>query len=194
MGFQYRDDAERFRQDLAERMQKFGLTLHPDKTRLIEFGRYAASNRQRGGRGKPETFDFLGFTHCCGQTRRGAFKLLRISIAKRMRATLQSIKEKLRKRMHQPLHVTGAWLSRVMQGWLRYHAVPGNYQRLNQFRNAVARLWLRAIRRRSEKARSRWNWKRFQPHLQRWFPRTRILHPYPEDRFRSRHQPKAGAV
>lgn len=187
MGFQYREDAERFRTELTERMQKFGLTLHPEKTRLIAFGRFAQAQSNREGRRKPETFDFLGFTHCCGRNRRGGFKLLRISIAKRLRATLQKIKEQLRKRMHQPLHVVGAWLSRVLQGWLNYHAVPGNYERLNQFRNALARLWLQAIRRRSEKAQSRWNWQRLQPHLKRWFPRTRILHPYPDVRFRTRH-------
>jgi RNA-directed DNA polymerase len=186
MGFQHRDDAERFRRELGERMQKFGLTLHPDKTRLIEFGRFAQDNRARGGRGKPETFDFLGFTHCCGRTRRGTFKVLRISVAKRLRATLQKIKEQLRRRMHQPLHEQGEWLRRVMQGWLNYHAVPGNYARLRQFRTAVARLWLWVIRRRSEKARSRWNWARLQPHLKRWLPATRILHPYPEDRFNAR--------
>jgi group II intron reverse transcriptase/maturase len=193
MGFQHRADAKRFLRELGERMQKFGLTLHPEKTRMIEFGRFAKQNHERRGDGKPETFDFLGFTHCCGQTRHGAFKIHRISIAKRMRATLQAIKEKLRKMMHSPLHVQGAWLKRVIQGWLNYHAVPGNYERLTQFCTLIARLWLQTIRRRSHKARTRWNWKRFKPHIARWFPKPRILHPYPEARFKP-PTPKAGAV
>lgn len=187
MGFQYRDDAERCLRELRERMDKFGLELHPDKTRLIEFGRFAASNRQRRGEGKPETFDFLGFTHCSGKTRRGAFKVVRITIAKRMRATLQKIKEELRKR--SPLRVAeqGRWLRSVIQGWLNYHAIPGNYARLDQFCTQVARLWLKALRRRSHQGKQRWNWARLKLHLERWFPKPRILHPYPEDRFSTVH-------
>jgi group II intron reverse transcriptase/maturase len=185
MGFQYRDDAEHCLRELRKRMDKFGLELHPDKTRLIQFGRYAARDRQQCGKGKPETFDFLGFTHCSGQTRKGAFKVVRISIAKRMRATLQKIKEELRKRSHMKIAEQGRWLRSVIQGWLNYHAIPGNYARLDRFCTQVARLWLKALRRRSHKAKGRWNWERLKLHLQRWFPKPRILHPYPEDRFKT---------
>lgn len=183
MGFQYRDDAERCLQELRKRMDKFGLELHPEKTRLIEFGRFAAHNRKRDGRGKPETFDFLGFTHCCGQTRRGTFKVVRLSMAKRMRATLQRVKEELRKRAHWRPAEQGRWLRSVLQGWLNYHAIPGNYERINRFCTQVARLWLMALRRRSHKGKQRWNWSRLKLHLNRWFPKPRILHPYPEARF-----------
>jgi group II intron reverse transcriptase/maturase len=184
MGFEHREEAEQCLQELTARLQKFGLQLHPEKTRLIEFGRFASQNRQQRGEGKPETFDFLGFTHCCGRTRTGAFKILRITMAKRMRATLRAIKEKLEKNMHTAIHLQGQWLRRVIQGWLNYHAIPGNFPRLTQFCRHVSRLWLHAIRRRSHKARRRWNWQRFRHHIQRWFPKVRILHPYPEDRLR----------
>jgi len=193
IGFQYRGDAERCLRELGSRMQKFGLTLHPEKTRLIEFGRFAAPNRNRRGEGKPETFNYLGFTHCCGTTRRGAYKIARITVAKRMGAKLREIKAELRKQMHAPIHVQGQWLRRVVQGWLQYHAVPGNYARLEQFCTAVSRLWYWTLRRRSHKARTRWNWTRLRPHLKRWFPKVQILHPYPEQRFRPL-TPKAGAV
>lgn len=183
MGFQYREDAERYLRELRQRMEKFGLELHPDKTRLIEFGRFATRNRQQRGEGHAETFDFLGFTHICGQTRRGAFKVIRLTIAKRMRATLQKIKEGLRKRSHLKIAEHGRWLRSVIQGWLNYHAIPGNSERIDRFCTHVARLWLRALRRRSHKAKQRWNWSRLQLHLQRWFPKPRILHPYPEERF-----------
>jgi group II intron reverse transcriptase/maturase len=183
MGFQYRDEAQRCLRELRKRMEKFGLELHPDKTRLIEFGRFAARDRQKRGQGHPETFDFLGFTHCCGQTRRGAFKVVRITIAKRMRATLAKIKEALRTRSCHKIADQGRWLRSVIQGWLNYHAIPGNYARLDQFCTQVARQWLRALRRRSHKGRQRWTWSRLKLHLKRWFPKPRILHPYPEDRF-----------
>ena len=193
MGFQYRGDAERCLREIRDRLHRFGLKLHPEKTRLIEFGRFAASNRKRRREKKPETFNFLGFTHCCGTTRKGKFKVVRITIAKRMGVTLRAIKEKLRKKMHEPIHLQGRWLRRVIQGWLNYHAVPGNYARLEQFGKAVSRIWLKMIRRRSHKARTRWNWKRLRPHIKRWFPKVRILHPYPEQRFRP-PSPKVGAV
>jgi group II intron reverse transcriptase/maturase len=183
MGFQYRDDAERCLRELHKRMDKFGLALHPDKTRLIEFGRFAARNRHRRGEGQPETFDFLGFTHCSGKTRKGAFKVVRLTIAKRMRAALQKIKEGLRRRSPWKIAEQGRWLRSVIQGWLHYHAIPGNYERLDQFCTQVARLWLRALRRRSHKGKQRWNWSRLKLHLTRWFPKPRILHPYPEERF-----------
>jgi group II intron reverse transcriptase/maturase len=186
MGFQYRGEAERCLREMRQRMSEFGLTLHPEKTQLIEFGRFARASRQRHGNGKPPTFDFLGFTHGCGETRNGRFKIVRISIAKKIRAKLLAIKQELRKRMHLPMHEQGAWLRSVIQGWYQYHAVPGNSQRLRQFRDQVARLWLRTVRRRSQKARTAWSWKRLQAHLERWFPKPKILHPYPEQRLKYR--------
>jgi hypothetical protein len=142
---------------------------------------------------RPETFDFLGFTHICSQTRRnGWFTVRRYSVAKRVRATLQAIKVELRRRMHGPPNETGRWLRRVVQGWMNYHAVPGNSRCLRQFSDAVARLWLRVLQRRSQKGRNRWTWTRFQRLLKRHLPSPRILHPYPNTRFRDRL--KAGAV
>ena len=151
MGFQYRDDAERCLRELRDRLAKFGLELHPEKTRLIEFGRYAAERRSERGEGKPETFNFLGFTHCCGKTRKGAFTIKRRSIAKRMRAKLQEVKQQLIRQMHRTMIEVGAWLRSVVRGWFNYHAVPGNRQCLDQFRTQVARLWLHVVRRRSQK-------------------------------------------
>jgi len=181
LGFQHRGDAERFRQELRERLAKFGLELHPDKTRLIEFGRFAAARRAERGAGKPETFDFLGFTHCCGKTRQGAFTIKRVSVAKRMRAKLQTIKEQLRCAMHRPVADVGQWLRSVVQGWFNYHAVPGNHHCLDQFRTQVARLWRHALRRRSQKS-GRWRWDRMTRLIDRWLPRPQTLHPFPNQR------------
>ena len=185
LGFQHQAEADRFLQDLRERLGKFGLELHPDKTRRIEFGRYAETNRRGRGEGKPETFDFLGFTHVCGKTRRGAFKVLRQTIGKRMRAKLQEIKQQLRRRMHDPVTQTGKWLQSVVQGYFNYHAVPGNLVRLGVFRERVTRFWRRTLRRRGQ--RRRMNWARFHPLAERWLPRPRVLHPYPEQRFAATH-------
>ena len=191
IGFQHRYEAVACLEALAERMSKFGLELHPDKTRLLEFGRFAASNRAKRGLGKPETFDFLGFTHLCDVTRsHGWFIVKRISIAKRMRAKLSEIKEKLKRRCHRPLGETGRWLGKVVQGWLNYHAVPLNMVRLQQFRDEIVKMWLAAIRRRSQ--RSRWPWSRMQRLARKHLPTPRILHPYPNQRFAARL--KAGAV
>ena len=187
MGFQHPDDAQRFLQALRERFAKFGLELHPEKTRLIEFGRFAAERRKRRGEGPPETFNFLGFTHICGKTRKGAFTIHRRSIAKRFRATLQAIKQQLRKRMHEAVTVVGKWLRSVVQGWFNYHAVPGNYPRLDQFLTQVERLWLRVMRRRSQRGRCRWTWSCFHRLARHWLPRPKILHPYPNVRFRVAH-------
>jgi RNA-directed DNA polymerase len=187
MGFQHQDDAERCLQALRERFAKFGLELHPEKTRLIEFGRYAAERRTRRGEGKPETFSFLGFTHLCGKTRKGTFTIHRRSIAKRLRAKLQKIKQQLRHQMHGRVAVVGKWLRSVVQGWFNYHAVPGNYPSLDQFLTQVQRLWLRVLRRRSQRGRHRWNWARFCRLARRWLPRPKILHPYPNVRFRVAH-------
>ena len=181
LGFQHRDDAERFRQDLRERLAKFGLELHPDKTRLIEFGRFAAEGRAKRGEGKPETFEFLGFTHCCGQTRKGAFTIKRVSIAKRMRAKLQEVKQQLKRAMHREVAEVGRWLRSVVQGWFNYHAVPGNRRCLDQFRTQVARLWRFVLRRRSQKG-TRWTWERMKRLIDRWLPRPQTLHPFPDQR------------
>jgi RNA-directed DNA polymerase len=193
IGFESHAEATACLEELHARFAKFGLKLHEGKTRLIEFGRYAIERRSESGKGRPETFDFLGFTHMCGKTRaKGWFTVQRHSIAKRMRATLQAIKAKLRKRMHRPLDETGRWLRRVVQGWLNYHAVPGNSRCLRRFVDEVTRLWLRVIRRRSQNGRTRWTWSRMQRLRRRHLPRPRISHPYPNERFHARL--KAGAV
>ena len=140
LGFQYRDDAERFLAALRARFAQFGLELHPDKTRLLEFGRYAAANRKKRGQGRPETFDFLGFTHYCRRTRKGGFGLGRKPIAKRVRRTLQAVGGKLRKRMHADKVATGKWLGQVLNGWLNYYAVPTSYRSLDQFTRDEAAL------------------------------------------------------
>ena len=186
MGFQSQVDAERFLRELKQRMETFGLQLHPEKTRLIEFGRFAAESRERKGKGKPETFDFLGFTHCCGKTLKGWFTIKRRSIAKRMRAKLQEIKQQLRRRMHEAVRNVGRWLGAVVRGWFNYHAVPGNSKCLNAFYTDVQRLWRHVLRRRSQKGR-RWNWKRVRRLVRRWLPSPRILHPYPDQRLIVKH-------
>src|ERR1700756_2616492 len=157
LGFQYRADAERFLQEWKERLQKFGLELHPDKTRLIEFGRFAASSRKQRGEGKPETFDFLGFTHICGRSKKnGKFLVLRKTIRKRLLAKLKQVKDGLWMRMHQPLAEVGKWLRSVVQGYFNYHAVPGNFVSLQSFRLEVSKRWLRVLYRRSQKSRMTW--------------------------------------
>jgi len=159
LGFQNREDADRFLKELQERVRKFGLELHPDKTRLIEFGRYAAERRKKRGEGKPETFNFLGFTHICGRSRKGYFTVTRKTIGKRMAAKLKDIRQKLRKRMHESIEENLKWLQSVVRGYFQYHAVPDNQERMKGFRSEVLRLWFRQIRRRSQK--SRWTWTRF---------------------------------
>jgi group II intron reverse transcriptase/maturase len=181
MGFQSRVDAERFLQELQKRLEQFGLQLHPEKTRLIEFGRFAAESRERKGQGKPETFDFLGFTHCCGKTRKGWFTIKRQSIAKRLRTTLQKIKQQLRARMHDAVVDVGRWLGSVVRGWFNYHAVPGNSQSLNAFHTEVQRLWRHVLQRRSQKRRT-CTWERVRRWMRKWLPAPRILHPYPDQR------------
>lgn len=181
MGFQHRSDAERCLQDLRGRLTKFGLELHPDKTRLIEFGRFAAERRGKRGLGKPETFDFLGFTHYCGTTRKGAFTIKRKSAARRMKAKLGALKAQLVRFMHHPAANVGRWLRSVVQGWFNYHAVPGNSPCLDQFRTQVGRIWLGVLRRRSQRGR-RWSWERMTRLIRSWLPPARILHPYPNER------------
>ena len=184
MGFQYRNEADLFLQQLRERMAKFGLELHQEKTRLIEFGRFAAANRSKRGEGKPETFDFLGFTHICAKTKRGnRFTIRRKTIAKRLRAKVKKMKEGIRLRMHDPIPEQGQWLRAVVLGHLNYYAVPGNKQSTDAFRTAAMRVWLHALRRRSQKARSL-TWKRFQRLVRTWLSTSKVRHPYPTQRLR----------
>ena len=179
-GFQYRDDAERFKRAVAERLGQFGLKLHPEKTRLIEFGRFARDNRRRRGQSKPQTFDFLGFTHCCGKTRKGKFMVLRLTSAKRLRAKLQAVKEELRRRMHRPIAEQGPYLRAVVGGHGRYFGVPDNGARLSVFRFQVGRLWHRTLCRRSQTKHL--PWRRMHRLIAHWLPPTRICHPYPNQR------------
>jgi RNA-directed DNA polymerase len=180
-GFENKQAAQRFLQAMGERFAKFGLTLNLDKTRLIEFGRFAAIDRRRRGKGRPETFDFLGFTHCCGTNRQGQFRVTRLTAKKRMRATLAAIRAALMQRRHEPISVIGPWLNRVVQGYFNYHAVPTNLLRLDGFRSEVCRAWRHALLRRSQ--RHRWCWDRFNRLATRFVPYPRKLHPYPEQRF-----------
>ncbi len=180
MGFEEYQDACRFLHDLRERFAKFGLELHPGKTRLIEFGRFAAANRQKRGAGKPETFDFLGFTHICAKMRDGRFWVRRITVSKRMRAKLAEVKDQLRQRMHQPVPEQGRWLGSVVRGHCAYYAVPGNRKAVAAFRTQVTRHWHAALRRRSQ--RSRLDWKRMNRLANRWLPPARVVHPFPDVR------------
>lgn len=181
-----KSQAQKFLQQLRERLARFGLSLNASKTRLIEFGRFAAKNRRDRGLGKPETFDFLGFTHCCSTNRNGGFQILRLTVKKRMRATLPVIRDELKRPRHEPIRVQGQWLNRVFSGYFNYHAVPGNLIRLGGFRLAVCRLWRQALKRRSQ--RNRLQWSRYGRLADLYIPRPRIAHPYPEDRFASRTQ------
>jgi group II intron reverse transcriptase/maturase len=185
-GFQHHRDAKRFLADLRQRLAGFGLELHPDKTRLIEFGRFAAANRAARGLGKPETFSFLGFTHICGKTRSGWFQVKRVTIAKRLRAALRKVKDQLRSRMHLPIPEQGRWLASVVRGHMAYYAVPGNVQAVAAFRDEVTRHWFKALRRRSQ--RTTVNWARMNRIEARWLPRARVMHPYPNVRFDARTQ------
>jgi group II intron reverse transcriptase/maturase len=186
LGFQYREDAEKFLEQFRERLRKFGLELHPHKTRLIEFGRYAAERRERRGEGKPETFNFLGFTHICGKSRTtGYFTVQRKTIGKRMAAKLKDIRQKLRRMLQDSSGDTVGWLQSVVRGYFQYHAVPGNEARLKAFRHDVLHMWLQLLRRRSQ--RSRWTWARFHERLGVLIPEVRITHPYPNERFAAKH-------
>jgi len=177
VGFEHREEAERFLVELRERFAKFGLELHPDKTRLIEFGRWAESNRRGGGGGKPETFDFLGFTHSCAKTRKGWFTVLRQTMRTRWQAKLKQVKTELRRRLHDPIPEQGAYLRSVVAGHVRYYGVPMNGPALGAFRQAVGWLWHRSLLRRSQKHRL--PWRRMTRYVDRWLPPVRICHPYP---------------
>ena len=185
VGFEHENDARRFLEAMRERLRKFSLSLHPDKTRLIEFGRHAASNRRRRGLGKPETFQFLGFVFICGKSRRGRFLVTRKSRRDRMAARLREIKEGLRQRLHQPIPETGSWLAQVVAGYLAYHAVPTNSRAIGTFRYHVVILWHRTLNRRSQ--RSRLTWQRMKMLAADFLPRPQILHPWPSVRFAVRH-------
>jgi group II intron reverse transcriptase/maturase len=186
MGFQHRHEAERFLAELTARLGQFGLTLHPEKTRLIEFGRFAADNRRKRGQGKPETFAFLGFTHICAKTRtQGRFHVWRKTEKKRLRAALERIKTVLRGRMHDPIEEVGQWLQRVVMGYFRYHAISGNCDAMRAFREDLIRYWLKVLRRRGQKRRM--DWKTYGPIVVRWLPTPKVLHPYPSERFYAKY-------
>jgi RNA-directed DNA polymerase len=181
VGFEHREDAERFRVELGERLRKFNLELHPDKTRVIEFGKYAERNRAKRGGGKPETFTFLGFTHVCSKNRKGRFNLGRVTSRKKMTRKLHEIGHELKRRRHDPIPKQGRWLQQVVQGHDQYYAVPGNIRSLSAFRRGIAWLWRQALRRRSQK--SRVTKARMTRLCERWLPKPKILHPYPDKRF-----------
>ena len=193
VGFQHRADAERFLAELRSRLAKFALELHPEKTRLIEFGKFAVFNRNKRGKRKPETFHFLGFTHICSQTRQGRYLVVRHTRSDRQRAKLKEIKEELRRRWHMSIAEQGRWLRRIVMGYFSYYAVPTNSHPLRAFRRYVIRLWLRALRRRSQRDRTTWTsmWKL----ADRWLPLVRVTHPWPFKRFCGNHprwEPYAG--
>jgi len=194
VGFEGRVEAERFLQEFRDRLAKFGLELHPEKTRLIQFGRFAALNRKQRGERKPETFTFLGFTHYCGKLRStGAFTVWRETAKKRMAAKLKSIKAELRRRMHSPPALVGAWLRKVILGYYQYHAVPGNLRQLKIFVRRLRRLWRLTLIRRSQ--RGNVPWERLSLLFDRWFPPPCVLHPHPMHRFDATHprqKPHAG--
>jgi RNA-directed DNA polymerase len=193
VGFQHERDARHFLDEMRERLGKFALSLHPEKTRLIEFGRFAAERRKRRGLGKPDTFNFLGFTFICGKTRAGKFQLQRKTRRDRMQAKLRNIKETLRRCMHRPIPEQGKWLRRVVRGYFNYHAVPTNARALDVFRHHVTDLWRRTLRHRSQKDRI--TWARMTQLVNEWLPKPIILHPWPSDRFAVTHprwEPYAG--
>jgi RNA-directed DNA polymerase len=185
VGFEHEADARRFLEEMRERLGKFALSLHPDKTRLIEFGRHATVRRAQRGEGKPETFNFLGFTLVCGKTRRGKFQVQRKSRRDRMRAKLQEIKKELRLRMHQSIPDQGRWLKQVVTGYLNYYAVPTNSRAIGAFRYHVVNLWRRSLKRRSQKDPT--TWARITRLATHWLPKPRILHPWPNVRFAVKH-------
>jgi len=185
VGFQHEADARRFWDAMRVRFEQFSLALHPDKTRLLEFGRHAAAKRKQRGLGKPETFTFLGFIHICGKSRRGAFQLQRKTRGDRMRAKLQEIKVQLRQRMHDPIPVQGRWLKQVVTGFFAYYAVPTNAKALGAFRHYVTDRWRRTLRRRSQK--DGLTWARIRKIADAWLPQPRILHPWPDQRFAVTH-------
>ena len=182
VGFQHRHEAERFLAELRERFAQFGLELHPDKTRLIRFGRFAAQSWRARGEGKPQTFNFLGFTHCCGKTRKGGFTVLRQTMRKRWQAKLREVKAELRRRLHTPIPEQGAYVRAVVLGHVRYYGVPMNGPAICAFRRALSGVWWRVLRRRSQG--NHLPWRRMRRFVARWLPPARICHPYPLVRLR----------
>ena len=180
-GFEHHGDAERFLAGLRERLARFALELKTEKTRLIEFGRFAAQRRAERGLGRPETFDFMGFTHICSKTRSGRYMVRRATTSKRMRAKLHQVKDELRRRRHLPIPKQGQWLGSVVRGHNAYYAVPGNIHAIRAFHTQVARHWYKALRRRSQRTRT--TWERVARLAKRWLPPARVLHPYPDTRF-----------
>jgi hypothetical protein len=185
VGFEHEADARRFWDAMRERLREFSLSLHPDKTRLIEFGRHAAAGREKRGLGKPETFNFLGFTFICGKSRKGGFLLYRKSRGDRMRAKLRDVQEGLRQRRHQAIPLQGEWLRQIVSGYFNYHAVPTNSRALTVFHYHIRRLWLRTLQRRSEKDGS--TWRKIEKLAAEWLPKPRVLHPWPRERFAVKH-------
>jgi RNA-directed DNA polymerase len=180
LGFQHLAEADRFLAEFRERLRRFSLELHPDKTRRIEFGRFAEVNRSKRGEGKPEAFDFLGFTHISGKDRNGSYALKRKTISKRL-----EVKQQLRKRMHEPAAQNGRWLRSIVRGYFNYHAVPGNIDSLSAFRYRLIRLWRTTMIHRGGKRHL--TWARMQKLADRWIPQPRVLHPYPGVRFDAMH-------
>ncbi len=181
---QHQDDANRLHNALNVRMKQFNLTLHEEKTRLLEFGRFAKQNRAKRGEGKPETFTFLGFTHICSELRyNGNFTVKRFTIAKKKRAKLQEIKSLLNKNRHVNLVEQGKWLRSVVIGYANYHGVPGNIKALSNFRGQICKIWIKSLRRRSNKARDKLNWYKMKRIIGFFIPSLRITHPYPNQRF-----------
>jgi RNA-directed DNA polymerase len=180
VGFERRKDAEQFLSDLRERFARFGLTLHPDKTRLLEFGRHAVANRRARGEGKPQSFHFLGFTHSCARTRSGSFTVLRRTMRSRLQAKLKAVKLDLQRRRHQPLPELGAYVRAVVSGHIHYYGVPLNSPPIYAFAHGVSYLWWRTLRRRSQRSMP---WPRMRRHIARWIPPVRICHPHPLVRF-----------
>ena len=195
VGFQHESDARCFLDALRQRLAEFALSLHPEKTRLIEFGRSAGQNRKRRGLGKPETFNFLGFTFICGKSRKGGFLIKRKTRRDRMRAKLKAVSQEMRRRMHQRVPDLGSWLRHVVKGYFHYHAVPTNIHALQEFRDEITQRWRRALSRRSDKGAIAWD--QMVRIADAWLPQPRILHPWPNQRFAVRHprwEPYAGKL
>ena len=182
MGFQFRSDAELFKKELSNRLANFELELHDEKTRLVEFGRFAAQNRKARGLGKPETFDFIGFTHICSRTRKNRrFSLMRKTITKRLGAKAKEVRDALKRMRHKPVPEQSKWLRSVVRGHFNYYGVPGNVRALQAFRTLVSKAWLHALRRRSQKGRNL-TWERMAKLIRVWIPSVRVCHPYPNQR------------
>ena len=182
IGFQHEYEAQKFLTALREHLLQYGLDLNEEKTRLIRFGRFARLNREERGEGKPEAFTFLGFRHICAENSLGRFEIRRITDGDRRRKKLQAIKQDLRRRMHEPVERTGEWLKRVLNGYYQYHAVPGNLTVLKRFRRQVARYWFHALGQRSQR---RPTWEKLAPLFDRWLPAPRVVHEFPDARFRA---------